>query len=343
MGIFDKIGDILGDVVDGVVDFVDDVLGIELTNLLDNNFVKYGLMAASIFTGGVAIVNGVIQGAGAAAAAKGFAASFVEGAKGFVQGVASGIANPMKTVGNIPGDVGKLMSGDVAGLTGRAGDAARAASQAAGESVIANTPQDLIASGGDIAGTVTDNIAGASDIALPAADAAAQTASGSNMSLMDLGETSFDPGATDFQLGGMGPANASAPGFDPVAAATQAGKPPGMSASVADALKTSSEVGSGDFLSKMVGGAKDFATSAPGMQTIASMVQGYASGAAMEEQWNMMREEEERRRRSWDGFGGRVNTSLADVPSLRSLRDRNSQMRDNARGARASLGQFGGR
>jgi hypothetical protein len=62
MGIFDKIGDVVGDIVDGVVDFVDDVLGIELVNILDNDFVKYGLMAASIFTGGVAIVNGVIQG-----------------------------------------------------------------------------------------------------------------------------------------------------------------------------------------------------------------------------------------------------------------------------------------
>jgi hypothetical protein len=300
----DKIGGVIGDVVDGVVDFVDDVIGIELHKVMDNNFVKYGLMAASIFTGGVAIVNGVIQGAGAAAAAKGFAAKFVEGAAGFVKGVASGIANPMKTAGNIPGDVGKLMAGDVGGMTGAAGDAARAAAGEASKQAIAQTPQDLLASG--------------AEASVDMSDAMVDKALGASQPDFSLAQLADEAGG---KMGGQ----AGGSMFDPTYGG---GMPPAPSANMG-----LPEASSGDFLSRMWSGTKDILKQPATQKTLAGMVQGYAEGAAIEERWNMMREEEERKRRSWDGFSGNTRTNLADIPSLRSLRARSQQMA--GRGAQA--------
>jgi hypothetical protein len=73
--------------------------------VLSNKWVQRGLMAAAIFTGGVAIVNGVMQGYAAATAstAQGFAAKFVAGADAFVKGVGAGLASPIDTAKGIAG------------------------------------------------------------------------------------------------------------------------------------------------------------------------------------------------------------------------------------------------
>lgn len=85
--------------------------------VLSNKWVQRGLMAAAIFTGGVAIVNGVMQGYAAAGAATGattaqaFAAKFVAGSSAFVKGVGAGLASPLATAGDIAAKAGSAMSG----------------------------------------------------------------------------------------------------------------------------------------------------------------------------------------------------------------------------------------
>jgi hypothetical protein len=317
MGLFSEIGDFLGDVVDGVVDFVDDALGIDLVKILDNDFVKYGLMAASLFTGGVAIVNGVIQGAGAAASAQGFMAKFVEGAVGFVKGVASGIANPMKTAGNLLDDAGNLMSGSYADMTGHAGKMAQDATSAS---------MDMLADGGDIAGNVAEDALGSVDPDAMLTDAGVDEALGASTPDFSLAEMARagDPGV-NAPIGVEGGIYQPRDGV----------QPSGFSLGGAwDGIK---EAG-GDFLSKMWDGTQEFASSPAGLQTIAGMAQGYAQGAAIEERWKMMQEEEERRRRSWDGFSGRTRTNLANVPSLRDLRARSREMAGRGNQAQGAYG-----
>jgi len=314
LSIFDKIGDILGDVVDGVVDFVDDVFNIDLKKVLNNKWVKYGLMAASIFTGGVAIVNGVIQGAGAAASAKGFMASFVDGAAGFVKGAASGLVNPMKTAQGIPGDVGKLLSGDFAGLSGSAGDAARAATMAAGEQTIAGTPADLL-SGGSEALSQT----GVDALGNPALSKA----------------SAFDPAGRGFGF-------ESAPDVMTDSASKFGDL---VSGRKTDLVRTATDGGgttdteSPGFFAQMAGGAKEFAASPAGMRTLTGAAQGWAAGQQREEELKRIQKQEERRRGSWQGFGDRTNSVLSGQPlSLQQLRDRRQQTMNRGNQAQALYG-----
>jgi hypothetical protein len=240
----------------------------------------------------------------------------------------------MKTAKSIPGQAGKLLTGDIGGMAVNAADTA-AATQSAAQKVLQDTPTSLVEEG---AGQLTDPAAMLSDKANAAARGA--TAAGGapdpGFSLSEMGQTSFDPNATDFQMGGAGPANASSPGFNPVGAESAGVNMSPTADSVSSGLKT--DMGGGDFLSKMVSGAKDFATSPMGMQTMAGMVQGYANGQALEERWDRMDREERRRRASWEGFGDRPSRGYADMPSLQDLRARNQKMRGYADSVRNNGG-----
>jgi hypothetical protein len=105
--------------------------------VLSNKWVQRGLMAAAIFTGGVAIVNGVMQGYAAAGAATGakaglasqFSAKFVAGADAFIKGVGAGLASPISTAGDIASKASGALSGAGA-AAGNAGAAANAAAKA---------------------------------------------------------------------------------------------------------------------------------------------------------------------------------------------------------------------
>ena len=318
MGVFskivDKVKDVIGDVVDGVIDFVDDVIGVDLRKVLNNKWVKYALMAASIFTGGVAIMNGVIQGAGAVGAAKGFMGKFVEGAVGFVKGVASGIMNPMETAGNLVGEGSKLLSGDFANM----------ANQVAGKGdVVAGGAQDLLSNaneGADMAANLTDGMVDEAlgavqpDFGIPTPN----QPGGLTDSMVDsaLGATQPDFGAPTTNMpGGSGHIAEQAVGVTPA--------PPEE----------------GGFLSKMAGAAKDYATSPGGMKTIAGAAQGWAKGQAEAEQLKEIRKREERRRGSWAGFGDRTNSILSGQPlSLQELRERSMSVRNRGNQAQAKYG-----
>ena len=321
--IVEGIGDVLGDIVDGVVDFVDDVIGIDLKKILQNDWVKYGLMAASLFTGGVAIVNGVVQGAGAAASAKGFMASFVEGAKGFVQGAASGIVNPLKTAGNLGSDISNLAAGDFGALTGRAGDLAKSAAQTAGENVIAQTPTDLLSEG------ATQSFADAGlDAVQPDFVTGAEALSDSAVDdLLGTAQPTFGD-----------PVSSSLPGLDSPVAEAAAGAAPGAAPSAVPSVTPGGAEEKG-FFGRMKDAATDFAASPAGMRTLAGAAQGWAQGQAREEELKRLERRERRRRDSWSGFGDRANSILSGEPmSLRQLRERRMQTMNRGNQAQAKYG-----
>lgn len=313
MGIFDKIGDIIGDVVDGVVDFVDDVFNVDLKKVLSNDIVKYGLMAVSIFTGGVAIANGVMTGFSAGSAAQGFMNTFVAGAKGFVEGVATGLANPMDTFGD---------------LTGLGGTAAPGTGQLSAE--IAGAPSD--------ASKIVDSLAGDTDIVSMGTGGQGLNASGE--ALLNT--------PTDLSLSGMAAndqAIASAQGALDGTATSPAGSAaanagpeitmPDFSSAAKSAAETATDVAQNatadkSIWSRIADGAKDFATSPGGMQTLAGMASGWAEGKMIQEQWDEKQRVRRQREDSWTNGQSAPRAFNGSLPTLQALRDQVNQRGNQA-------------
>jgi hypothetical protein len=360
MGLFDKIGDFLGDVVDGVLDFTDDVLGIDLRKILDKDWVRYGLMAASLFAGGVGIVNGLVKGTTQFASTKSFSQAFVAGIEGFK----TGIMSPLKTSGQLlkqgsdalgsvfggapagtppgtsPADIASLTSGTVEpSLAQRAYiDAAQGASQADNLLAKATGPEQMLKaqnpgvdptsislkdsfSGGGMSDVVGQNSA----LPVPQYDPAMSSSIYDKTAKLSP-QYGTPPGASDLTRGVT----------MPTPQMTQAGLPEYLGGGMPNPMTGGG--GGGDFLSNFFQGAKDFASSPAGMMTIANTVSGYAQGAALEERWNMMERENRRRRESFTGFGQRAPRSFTEIPSLRQLRDRTQQARERGMMAQAKYG-----
>lgn len=305
-------GGIVGDIVDGIVDFVDDVLGIELDNILDNDLVKGSLLAASLFTGGVAIVNGVVQGAGAAAGAKGFLAKFSAGAPEFFKGVASGLANPLDTSKDL---VGKITNATQA--TGQAGTA--------GASVLDTAPDslDVLAGGAEESVSSAVNLPGETVSGAATPDISFESLSNQDALQSAQDALKIDPQAAstvnngDLISGTLDASTLSAPSSSPI---------------------NIGQVGEEGFFSKMAGGVKDFAKSGIGQQVISGAIQGYANARQQEEFLRERRRERERRAASFRGFADRASSDLSGSRALSQLRDRSQRLMQRGEQAQESYG-----
>lgn len=287
--IVDGVGDVVGDVVGGVIDVVDDVFGIDLHKVLGNKWVKRAMMAASIFTGGVAIVNGVMQGFSAASAASTFSAKFVQGAAGFVKGVAAGLANPVDTAKNIGNTI---MGGNaqVAADLGRAGQ----------EAALKNTPTDLLVDGADT--TQKLSVPGSP---VPTPQSTSLTSPNFDASVQpDLASSNMEMPSPS-----SGPSSASADFLQ----------------QNAETLKQAGGAQEPGILSRLAKGAGNFASSPAGMQTIASGMQGYAQARMMEKRDKRAMEQERARRDSFQGFGERAPRAF-NIPALTDLRNRTERL-----------------
>lgn len=343
------ISDAIDGILGGVNDVVDDVFGIdlkqELGNLFDNDWFRNGLMAVSLFTGGVAIVNGVMQGFTQASAASGFMNTFVEGAKGFVSGLGQGLANPLETAGKIGDSISGALSG-VGEAAGAAGANAATGTTTTGAGMtseaLAETgaAQDLLTSGADVgSGSVGGgSVGGQAANAGQAAGAGAEVAGQSNAAAMvDPSSTFQAPQIQDF--GGMGQEQTLA------SSVNNAFSTPGGGDALSSAIQSNERgwlemLKAGDVagVAKRAGsGVMDFAKENPAlMQTALQGVSGWAQGEALQERWDQIEGERRRRRESFQGFGDRAPSF--DVPSLRSLRDRTQQIRDRGNRAQARYG-----
>ena len=330
MGIFGKIKDGISGIVGGIVNGIDKVLGvvgIDFKKLLSNKWVQGALMAASIFTGGVAIVNGIMtgfsQGAAAAAATTtaggssmaSFTSAFVEGAKGFVSGVAKGMMNPVDTAKEIGGTAMEAMGmgGEIAGASG----------------LEAST------------GVAIDN-ASMVNTQSGAADAALSTVEGTpglDVAGLDAGSTSGmgvnAPNAANPGTLGGGDANIFTP--DGFAAGTAPVAPPPGAGAAGAAAKMPGDPG---FLQSLAKAGKDFIASPSGIQTAVGAASGWAQGQMIEERWDQLEKKEQNRRDSYKGFGQR--SPKLDIPSLRGLRDRTNAMQQRGNQAQAKYGYGGG-
>lgn len=318
MGIFSGVKKAFGKVVGGVVKFIDKVTGIDLGKILDNKWVKGALMAASIFTGGVSIINGVMTGVQkfGESAATSFLGKFVEGASGFISGVAKGLSSPLDTAGEL---IGK----------------GQAALNPAGNVVSTDAmPLDEIAPKALTAdsGRAMDALSMAGDAVGQGAIGGASVGGQSPASAMSGFEA---PQIQDF--GGMGQEqtlassvnSAFSKGGDALSNAVQ-----GNEKGWLEMLKAGDVAG---VASRAGSGIMDFAKTPFGAQTIVGGVQGWAQGQAIEERYKRALAEEEKRRRSWDGFSGNAPTSF-NVPALRDLRERTRQANMRGNQAQAKFG-----
>jgi len=337
MGFFSSIKKGFNKIVGGVVNAVDKVLGvvgIDFKKLLSNKWVQGALMAASIFTGGVAIVNGIMtgfsQGAAAAAAttASGgssmasFTSAFVEGAKGFVSGVAEGMMNPMDTAKDIGGTAMDAMGmgGEVAGASGLEASTGVAVDNAS-----------MVNTGGGGADAALNTVEGTS---------------GLDVAGMDAGSIGDQMGSAADQFGAVNAPNAANPttlgggdanlfttdGF--AAGTAPVAPPPGATAG---ATTAAAEPG---LLSQLATAGKDFVMSPSGMQTAVGAASGWAQGQMIEERWDQLEKKERDRRDSYKGFGSR--SPGFDIPSLNKLRDRTYSAAQRGNQAQQKYGYRGG-
>jgi hypothetical protein len=300
MGLFDKIGEILGDIVDGVVDFVDDVFNIDLKKVLSNDIVKYGLMAVSIFTGGVAIANGVMTGFTQASAAKGFMNKFVEGASGFISGVAKGFTSPLETGGDLIDQAQSALGGKASTQVGQAVGAPSNAQDIV-SSIGGDTDIVSMGTGGEgfnAAGDVASQSGGVPSLSSMSAENQAAVSGAQKTLAMDPSQAAREAVTGTSSVPGR-------PGFQLPSAAEAAG----------GAAKPNSSV-----WSRIADGAMNFATSPAGMQTLTGMAQGYAEGAMMQERWDEMQEADRRRTRTWTE-GQWAPRAAGSIPSLRESRE----------------------
>lgn len=309
MGLFDKIGEVIGDVVDGVVDFVDDVFNVDLKKILSNDIVKYGLMAVSLFTGGVAIANGVMTGFAQATGAKGFMGRFVAGADGFITGVKAGFADPTGTFSDLAGKAGELVSkaGDAMGLN-PAGNQL----QANVEFGLDSGAQEALMDMGDDA--ISSTMGGDPSLS------GGQALSAQNQAAIDSAKqvASADPSAAAQEaLSGGSVPNLSQ------AKASAAGGTGGVPTNV-------SNVGAEESIwSRIANSAKDFASSPAGMQTLANMASGWAEGAMIQERWDNERKDRRRAENSWTS-GQYAPRAGGRLPSLQEMREQIQQRGNQA-------------
>lgn len=311
MGMFDKVGDFVGDVVDGVNDVIDDVFGVDLLKTLDNDWVKVGLMAASIFTGGVAIVNGVMTGYTQASTATGFMNTFVAGAEGFVKGAMAGLGSPLETAGDLAGQASSAV-GNMTGTATTGTDmlAADLGGESSGLMDTINASGDAASKyGGSMPQAELTGVAGAE--AAPAGMPGASNAATQNS--LDLANFMEDPNGYGATLsGGGGDA---------------------MSSQLSQLSMPMEEEG---ILSKLAKGAGDFASSPMGMQTLAGAAQGWAQGKMIEERWDEMQKAEKQRRKSYEGFGD--TAPRFDTPTLQELRARSKAIQNRGNQAQSKYG-----
>ena len=336
MSLFDKIGDVLGDVVEGVFDFVDDVFNIDLAKVFSNDIVKYGLMAMSLFTGGVAIVNGVMKGFEAATTMAGdFMSKFVAGGTEFVKGVASGFMNPVETF--------KGMTG-----IGEAANAATSTGSAIGDAMAdtGSAASDMLMEGGDIASTIGPEVG--VDVAAGGIQETLGQAGGdfslSGLNAMEAGDAAMSAGPS-----GSGATNpflntgdaAQAASGAPVSTGvpdviTNAGK---IAEGVPDVITKAGQTGAGGakaggFWSNLGKSAQEWATSPGGMNTIVGAVSGYSQAAMQQRQWDEERELVRQRARSWSDNEWTPRTW--NQTTLQGMKKQNDERdRINARGNQA--------
>lgn len=323
---FKKVKGVVGDVVDGVVGGIEKITGIDLKKVLNNKWVKGGLMAASLVTGGIAIVNGVMQGFNAASGATGFMSKFVEGASAFVKGAGSGLANPIDTAKGWMGGAADAAGTVAGGLTGAdiapeslAGETSGAAQAAAG------IDKGQIAA--DIGERAGEQI-GAKAIQPLSAQTPAGVPGQMNMPDVAASRDMLDPASWsggDMNLATGGEFAPMTPGVD----AATAGIPDAMGAQLAQQAEPG-------FMSKLGRGVSDFVTSPKGITTLANAAQGWAQGAAIEERWDQMQREENKRRRSFEGFSSRAPT--VNIPALSDLRQRGRSVQNRGNQTQARYG-----
>lgn len=349
MGILDEIGDFFGDIVEGVVDFVDDVFNIDLGKVFGNDIVQFALLASSIFTGGVAIANGVMTGfseIGKQGIAATFKDKFIAGASGFIEGVKQGFLNPVNTFKD---------------LTGVGSGASSATSQVS----------QALADGGSQAGDIV--MGGADGVSPPIAEVGVDVATevGTSVGIptdgrivSDLTQTagSLGPGGTleaadaaflntatpDFSLAEMArpmnnPANQKAVAsaqqalsIDPQQAALESigATDPGINpmAGIKKAAATTPK--SDSFWGKLARGAGEFATSPAGIQMGLGMANGYAQAAMLQKRWDEEREMVRNRARSWSD--GTWTPRTWNDTTLQGMKRQNEEMdRINQRGQQA--------
>lgn len=326
MGLFSKVKKGFKKVVGGVVKGVTkvfDAIGIDLAKIMDNKWVQGGLMAVSIFTGGVAIMNGVMTGFAQATAAQAaqqtvagaakstFLDTFVAGAKGFMEGVGQGIMNPLDTAGDLAGQASSAM-----GLGG----------ETMAASGLESTGEVLTGAPGPSAASQMNQTGGALE-PLSSSTAVPPTSPGGMPAMENL-----DPSTWGGADGSMLTADGHSMGYnaaDPMSAMGNTGG--------ADALGNQIAAGEKGWLESLAGGAKDFVSSPTGMMTAANAVQGWAQGSMIEKRWDEMAKEEKNRRKSWQDFD-KKGTSNYNIPSLSALRERTAQLRDRGNQAQAKYG-----
>lgn len=356
MGVLDKIGDFGGDIVDGIIDGVDSVLGevgINFKKIIGNDWVQGGLMAASIFMGGVAIVNGVMTGMAQATAAQGmlstaaqgtmqgYASTFMAGAKGFIQGVASGLANPLDTAGSLFGQAKTAL-----GMAPPVGGESLTGLQSSGDMLAGEVGKETSAQAMNMGQAPQYNLTGgATELSRPVGGALPNSIPtsmpGSVPQSLGGGTIPGIPGGTpppmsmqDLLMSGGGDASMlTADGF-------AAGSSPSfnmLGGGGADALGTSLAANEQGLLASLAQGGKEFLSSPMGMMTATNALSGWAQGSMIDKRWEEMEKNEKARRRSWVNFAGTPAPSI-NIPSLQSLRERGRVIQDRGNQANAKYG-----
>lgn len=349
MGIGDFVSDIGGavkdgfeNVVEGVFDVVDDVFGIDLAKVLDNDFVKYGLMAASIFTGGVAIVNGVMQGAGSFAGTTGaFMDKFIAGAGSFVKGVASGFGSPLESAGNII-DGTAYTAAKTAATTGGQLIAEGANSSAAMDTLAGTDQSSNLQAGVDEALGLNEGIDASqlnADVSAGLQESGVSSAGGApaggDYSLVDQKvaaglspeEQALQSRALKGQVPSSTTSNVNSPNYNMDAAINNSGP-----------LKVGAEAApKKDWLGRLADSASSFVTSPAGVQMGLGAIQGWSQAEQMKAIYEERRKMRNDVARSWGG-GGTSAPRTWDIPALSELRARRQQLDQRGNEAQARYG-----
>lgn len=214
MGFFSKIGKgikkVGSKIVGGINKIGDALTGGNWSKWMEKGWVQKAMMAATLLTGGIAIVNGAMTGWGAATSTAGdFATKFVAGSKGFVEGLASGLTNPVGTGKELLGKAGEAM-----GIGQGAGGAASGVAESAGAAMPTSSPiqtalntteQSLVAPMSAAPNPAFDMLGAGADTSAFAGDALAKQVAGAAAPAAEKGWLeSLKSGAKDFASSPMG-------------------------------------------------------------------------------------------------------------------------------------------
>lgn len=320
------------------------MFNIDLGKILGSELVQAALIGMSIFTGGVAIANGIMTGFSQASAAQGFMTKFVEGAAGFVKGAAQGFLNPIETAKSLPGKFQGLLGGNATGggqlteaLASAPSDASNIVESIAGDTDIVEMGvggQGIDQYGVERLSQEAALAATPSDLSLAgmqAQEAANQAAIGSAQdTLANAGYQTAEQSMTTPEINipeGMG-VESTTP--EAAQAASASGKD-ALDSVMKVASETAKDAAEEEATKGFWGNFKDFASSPQGIQTMLGMANGYSEAEMLRKAWD----QRDRYRRdvanSWaTAPAPRTRAIRGRLPTLQQLRDQTAGMGNQA-------------